>query len=154
MMFEVISNIRTTLSLYICVHIRHTMPINTHTHFVLVIMILEFELSASYLLGHHSTTWAMHPNIFALVIFWIGFLCFGLRPHLDHNPPSDASHITGIMCVHYLTPRFVGWDEVLLTFFPDCPLITILLISTSWILGSIWYHCVWQCIQFLYTYMS
>jgi hypothetical protein len=28
------------------------------------------------LVGRHSTTWAMIPVLFALVIFWIGFCVF------------------------------------------------------------------------------
>jgi hypothetical protein len=57
-------------------------------------LVLGFELSASRLLGRHSTTCATALANFAFVIFGIGSL---VLLGLDHNPPFYASQIAEII---------------------------------------------------------
>jgi hypothetical protein len=88
---------------------------------VFVLAVLGFELRTFHLIGRHSTTWAMAPAGFALVIFEIGSCV--LLANLDHDPPIYASH--RYMPSH---PAFSCWDWVLQTF---CPSWTGTMISIS-----------------------
>jgi ABC-type uncharacterized transport system permease subunit len=40
--------------------------------FLSFLTIVGFEFRALHMLGRHSTTWAMPPVLFALVILWMG----------------------------------------------------------------------------------
>jgi hypothetical protein len=62
---------------------------------ILLSVVLRFELSASHLLGRHSTTWTILPSIFVLDIFEIGshqlFARSGLDPRSQYSwslPPE------------------------------------------------------------------
>jgi hypothetical protein len=94
-----------------------------------VCVLLGFELRASHLVGSHSTTWAMLPPLFSLVIFDIGshFL-----PRLNWNRDPPCLSLPHSWANSHVSPHpDIGWDGILWTICPSWPQIAILLISAS-----------------------
>jgi hypothetical protein len=73
---------------------------------------------------------------FALVVFQIGSCIFCVGLALDLDPPNYVFYLTGLtdICRHSC---FVGWNGVSLVFCQDWPQGMILLISASWVAGTI-----------------
>jgi hypothetical protein len=74
----------------------------------LALMGLGFEVRTLHLLGKYSTIWAKTPALFALV-------CFSDRVSLlalDHDSPTSASHVAGIIAVCSHASFFFGGTGV------------------------------------------
>jgi hypothetical protein len=98
--------------------------------------ILWFELKAWHLLGRCSTTWAMTPALFGLVIFHIGS-CIYTQSSLDYYPSIYDSCIAGMSAVCHHAQVLVIWNRVLQPFCLVWPWITVLLILASQVLTPI-----------------
>jgi hypothetical protein len=86
-------------------------------------LVLQIELRALYLLGKHSTTWAMHPVLLALVCFLIGshaFVQAGLGLGSSHLLHCSWSYRCALTTPPPHPACFSG--RVLLTFLPELAL--------------------------------
>jgi hypothetical protein len=72
--------------------------------FVVVLLVMGFELRALCLWEKHSATWAMSTDLFALVFFQIG-PHFYIQASLD----LDLSHIARMKGTYHHTQLFIGW---------------------------------------------
>jgi hypothetical protein len=80
-------------------------------YFILLLVVLGFELKDLCLLGRHSTTWAMaSPFCFSYFSHKVLCLCWA---GLDYNLLHSWDDSWAPPC-----PVFTGWDELLQTFCP------------------------------------